>query len=88
MQLNEVYCLSDGIRAREEEFGLLVVAKSIPALSLNKDMKVVWDLIDGKNTCADIIAAVKNKYPTSNNVEAKITKIFDLLSKLNLIKIV
>ncbi len=88
MQLNEVYCLSDGIRAREEEFGLLVVAKSIPALSLNKDMKVVWDLIDGKNTCADIIAAVKNKYPTSNNVEAKIMKIFDLLSKLNLIKIV
>ena len=88
MQLNEVYCLSEGIRAREEDFGLLVVAKTIPALSLNKDMKVVWDLIDGKNTCADIIAAVKKQYPNSDIVEAKVAEIFDVLSKLNLIRLI
>lgn len=88
MQLNEVYHLSDGIRAREEDFGLIVVAKTIPALSLNNDMKFVWNLIDGKNTCADIIAAVKNTYPKSSQVEAKIAEIFDLLLKLNLIRLV
>ena len=46
-----------------------------------KDMKVVWDLIDGKNTCADIIAAVKKQYPNSDIVETKVAEIFDVLSK-------
>lgn len=87
MKPNEVYRVAEGTRVREEEFGLLLVSKTTPALALNDDMKAVWELIDGKNTCEQIVSAVKAQYPGSH-VESKIAEIFDILVKIGLIQLV
>ena len=57
-----VYRLVEGVKAREESFGLLIVSKSTPALSLNEDGKVVWELINGKNSVNDMIDEVSKQY--------------------------
>lgn len=87
MKLNEIYRVAESARAREEEFGLLVVSKTTPALALNDDMKTVWELINGENTCEQIVSAVKARYPESD-VEPKIAEIFDALVKIGLIQFV
>jgi len=87
MNFDEIYRISDGVRTREEDFGLLIVSKSTPALALNEDMKIVWDLIDGKTTCEKIISAVKAKY-TESDVNSKVAEIFDTLIKIKLIQLV
>ena len=87
MKLNEVYRVAEGTRVREEEFGLLLVSKTTPALALNDDMKAVWELIDGKNTCEQIVSAINARYPGSH-VESKIAEIFDILVKIGLIQLV
>jgi hypothetical protein len=87
MKPNEVYRVAEGTRVREEDFGLLLVSKTTPALALNDDMKAVWELIDGKNNCEQIVSAVKAQYPGSH-VESKIAEIFDILVKIGLIQLV
>lgn len=87
MKPNEVYRVAESTRVREEEFGLLLVSQTTPALALNDDMKAVWELIDGKNTCEQIVSAVKAQYPGSH-VESKIAEIFDILVKIGLIQLV
>lgn len=87
MKPNEVYRVAEGTRVREEDFGLLLVSKTTPALALKDDMKAVWELIDGKNNCEQIVSAVKAQYPGSH-VESKIAEIFDILVKIGLIQLV
>lgn len=87
MKSNEVYRVTEGVRVREEGFGLLLVSKTTPALALNDDMKTVWKLIDGENTCEQVVSAVKAQYPSSNT-ESKIAEIFDILVKIGLIQLV
>ena len=53
---------SEGVKAREESFGLLIVSKSTPALSLNHDGKFLWNLIDGNKTVGEMIALANKKY--------------------------
>ena len=50
-------------------------------------MKAVWELIDGKNTCEQIVSAINAQYPGSD-VESKIAEIFDILVKIGLIQLV
>ena len=80
-----VYRLVEGVKAREESFGLLIVSKSTPALSLNKDGKVVWNLIDGKNSVKDIINEVSKKFD-ADSVRNKVIELVEGLEKLNLIE--
>ena len=87
MKPNEVYRVAEGTRVREEDFGLLLVSKTTPALALNDDMKAVWELIDGKNNCEQIVLGVKAQDPGSH-VESKIAEIFDILVKIGLIQLV
>lgn len=87
MKLNEIYRVAEGTRVRDEGFGLLLVSKTTPALALNDDMKTVWELIDGENTCEQIVSVVKAQYPAAH-VESKITEIFDTLVKIGLIQLV
>ena len=87
MNLNAIYRISDGVCTREENFGLLVVSKTTPALALNEDTKVVWNLIDGKTTCENIISAVKTQYNKSD-IDSKIIEIFDTFIKIGLIQLV
>lgn len=80
-----VYRLAEGVKAREESFGLLIVSKSTPALSLNEDGKVVWALINGKNSVKDMIDEVSKQYDIAS-VREKVTELIEGFEKLNLIE--
>lgn len=87
MKINEIYRVADDVRVREEEFGLLLVSKITPALALNNDMKIVWELIDGKRTCGQIVSEVKSQF-VGENIEEKIAEAIDSLAKVGLIQAV
>lgn len=80
-----VYRLVEGVKAREESFGLLIVSKSTPALSLNEDGKVVWALINGKNSVKDMINEVSKQYDIAS-VREKVIELVEGFEKLNLIE--
>ena len=87
MKPNAIYRISEGVRTREENFGLLVVSKTTPALALNDDMKFVWCLINGKSTCGQILDAVKAQYDETD-AEAKVDEMFATLIKVGLIQLI
>ncbi|MDT8716078.1 PqqD family peptide modification chaperone [Clostridium sp. 19966] len=76
--------VADGVRAREEEFGLLIVSKTTPAMSLNMDSKFVWNLIDGINTVGNIIDKVKVEYE-ADDVEENVYAILNGFMQLKLV---
>ena len=80
-----VYKIANGVKAREESFGLLIVSKTTPALSLNHDGKEVWMMINGQNTVNDIIAFISKQYVTAS-VEEKVHKLLEGFENLGLIE--
>ena len=80
-----VYKITEGVRTREESFGLLVVSKQKPALSLNTDSEFVWKLIDGNNTVLDIVKRVLEEF-SENNTEKRVETFLCNLLKLGLIE--
>lgn len=80
-----VYTLVEGVKAREESFGLLIVSKSTPALSLNEDGKAVWTMINGENSLKDIIDEVSKQYK-ADSVRSKVIELIEGFEKLNLIE--
>lgn len=80
-----VYRLVEGVKAREESFGLLIVSKSTPALSLNEDGKAVWELINGKNSVKNMIDEVSKQYDKVS-VREKVIELVEGFEKLNLIE--
>lgn len=82
-----VYRLANGVKAREESFGLLIVSKSTPALSLNEDGKIVWMMIDGKNSVKNIIDEISKKY-NSDSVRNKVIELMKGFENLNLIELI
>ncbi|MHB9296064.1 hypothetical protein PilKf_01818 [Pillotina sp. SPG140] len=84
---NNVYRIADGVRVRDEDFGLLVVSKSTPALALNNDMKLAWNLIDGVRSVSDISNTINEAYP-GIDIASAIEDVFDKLIKLNLVEAV
>jgi putative mycofactocin binding protein MftB len=80
-----VYKIADGVRTREESFGLLVISKQTPALSLNKDSEFVWKLIDGNNTILDITKSVLEEF-SGDDAEKRIETLLCNLLKLGLIE--
>ena len=87
MNLNAIYAISEGVHVREEEFGLLLVSKTTPALALNDDMKFVWNLINGKSTYSQILDTVKAQYGETD-IDPKVDEIFSTLIKVGLVQLV
>ena len=82
-----VFSFSEGVKAREEDFGLLVVSKSTPALSLNQDSKFVWNLIDGEKCVSDILSALEKEYQ-EDGLENLLFQTLESLYNLGLIKLI
>lgn len=80
-----IYRFVEGVKSREEKFGLLIVSKTTPALSLNKDGQFVWMLINGENTVKDIINEISKRYK-SDSVREKVIKLLKGFEKLKLIE--
>lgn len=81
---NSVFFVADGVRAREEEFGLLVVSRTTPALSLNADCKFLWNLIDGNRPVREIVSAVEDAYEGDTQKESTL-QCLETFRKLGLV---
>ncbi|MFZ2257805.1 MAG: PqqD family protein [Clostridiaceae bacterium] len=84
IEMNDIYQISEGVKSREESFGLLIVSKTTPAMSLNHDAKTVWELIDGVKNVSDIITLVAQKYE-SNDVQDNVVEILNGFLQIKLI---
>lgn len=82
-----VFAFAEGVKAREEDFGLLVVSKSTPALSLNNDSKYVWNLIDGKRSVSEILSIMKEDYQ-EDRLEELLFQTLSSLCNLGLLEVV
>jgi len=85
IEKNKIYRISEGVKSREESFGLLIVSKTTPAMSLNHDAKVVWELIDGVKTVSEIVKIVAQQYEASNNVKDNLVEILNGFLQIKLI---
>ena len=87
LELSNIFKIAEGVRARNEDFGLLIVSKTTPAMSVNMDGKFVWELIDGKNSLSDIISKVNEEYELKD-VKKNVCAIIDGFLQLNLISVI
>lgn len=84
MKENAIYLIADGVRHREENFGLMIISKTTPVLLFNDDMKVVWNLLYNGASYVQIIDALKAQYVDSC-VESKVDEIIGTLIRIGLI---
>ncbi|MBS3975571.1 MAG: PqqD family peptide modification chaperone [Syntrophomonadaceae bacterium] len=80
-----IFGVVEGVKTRRENFGLLVVSKTTPALSLNEDAMSVWELCNGINTVDVIIKAIQDSCQ-SEGIDKLVMKTLDSFLKLGLIK--
>lgn len=86
MKINDMTVLefAEGVKCREESFGLLIISKTTPALSLNEDGKVVYELINGQNSVGNIIEEIKNKF--DGDIEDKVYQLLQSFVDLQICK--
>lgn len=48
--------INDGVKARQESYGLLIVSKRTPVLNLNEDSAALWTAMDGVKRIRKIVA--------------------------------
>ncbi|TCX53567.1 PqqD family protein [Dehalobacter sp. 14DCB1] len=84
IEMNNIYQISEGVKSREESFGLLIVSKTTPAMSLNHDAKAVWELIDGVKTVSEIVTIVAQQYE-GNDVKDNVVEILNGFLQIKLI---
>ena len=82
---NAIFKLAAGVKAREEDFGLLVASKTTPALALNEDIAYLWRLIDGKNTVDEIIHKLAENFK-GVNMEKTALELLETLFSIGLIE--
>ena len=51
---NMIPFVCDGIKVRKEDFGLLIVSKRTPILTMNEDSTLIWNSIDGNSSISQI----------------------------------
>ena len=85
LQNNMVLQFCEGVHYREEEFGLLVVSNSTPAIVINRDGEYVWHLIDGRRTVKEVIELTRREY--KGDVEQGVIELLDKLVKIGICQI-
>lgn len=83
---NTVLEFVEGVKCREERFGLLIISKTTPALSLNEDGKAVYELINGENSVGKIIEEIKNKF--DGDIDNKVYQLLQSFVDLHICKCV
>jgi len=53
--------IHENVKARKEQFGLLLVSKRTPILALNDDSRVIWECFDGVSTVEEIASRLKEE---------------------------
>lgn len=80
-----VFGIVQGVKARKEDFGLLVVSNTTPAMSLNEDAKSIWEQCNGINTVDSIVKAIQESYQ-DEGVDKMVIETLNNFLKLGLIK--
>lgn len=82
--------INSSARTREESFGIMVASRTAPAVCLNKDTNLIWNLCDGKNTLKTVIDKLTQDFPEENKkeIENKIINVVTTLLNFNLLTIV
>ena len=52
--------INDGVKARQETYGLLIVSKRTPILNLNEDSAALWIAMDGTKKIHEIVALMND----------------------------
>lgn len=73
---NKVPKVSNLVKVRNEEFGLLLVSKKTPILALNEDSKLIWECIDGIRTVDEISEYLNTEFDFDFTETSKIVKCF------------
>jgi uncharacterized membrane protein len=90
LTLASILNVNSSARTREESFGIMIASRTTPAVCLNEDAILIWNLCNGKNTLKTIIDKLIQDFPAENKKEAegKITKVIKTLLNFKLIAIV
>ena len=79
---------AEDIKTRKEKFGMLLVSKRTPILTLNDDSSAIWQKIDGQRDVFSIISELKKEYDCpQKELEFTVLTFLDNCYKLGLIKI-
>lgn len=55
--------IKNHVSSRPEDFGLLIFTDRTPVLALNRDSRLIWDLIDGRNSLDAIVDQLLSDHP-------------------------
>lgn len=78
---------AEGIKTRIESFGMLLVSKRTPILTLNNDSTAIWRKLDGKRDVSAIVSELKNEYNCpESELETTVLSFLDNCHKLGLIE--
>ncbi len=87
VKLTSIPVHADGIKTRNEAFGMLLVSKRTPILTLNDDSTAIWRKIDGTRNVSAIVTELKNEYNCpENELEDTVISFLDSCYKLGLIE--
>lgn len=53
--------ISEAVKVRKEQFGLLLVSKRTPILALNNDSAEIWNCFDGKKSVREISSEINSQ---------------------------
>lgn len=87
VKLTSIPVCADGIKTRGEAFGMLLVSKRTPILTLNNDSTAIWRKLNGARNVSAIISELKNEYDCpKSELEATVLSFLDSCYKLGLIE--
>ncbi len=76
IQMKTVPKISENVKTRTEQFGLLLVSKRTPILALNKDSEMIWECIDGKSSVEEIAARIQPELEEESSETAETVRCF------------
>lgn len=87
VKLTSIPVCAEGIKTRNEAFGMLLVSKRTPILTLNDDSTAIWRKLDGTRDVSAIITELKNEYDCpENELKGAVISFLDSCNKLGLIE--
>ena len=87
IKLTSIPVYSDGIKTRDEAFGMLLISKRTPILTLNDDSTAIWCKLDGSKDVLTIVSELKNEYDCpESKLEATVLSFLDSCYKLGLVE--
>lgn len=87
IELTSIPAYEDGIKTRNENFGLIVISKHTPILTMNYDSTAIWKMIDGERNVSSIISSLQKEYDCpEDEIKQAVIDFLDNCYKIGLIR--